>query len=71
MGWSESYYRDFLDQTEREWKARASGLVELADRFFNDLSDGQEHLPLPDEELARCLRLWEGLRDTLRRDFNI
>lgn len=65
MGWSESYYRDYLAQAGWEWRVRVKRFIEEAELFFEELG-GEEATPhIPEDELRACLRLWEELRDRL------
>lgn|GEM_PF-3561635 len=69
MGWSESYYRDYMIQARREWKERVSVFLEEADRFFEELPEAEATCRLRKGEVEECRRLWDELGKRLRRDF--
>ncbi len=67
MGWSETYYRDYLEQQKRDWRERARRFSESADEFFSRLESEKEELGI---DFSRYAALWERMRETLEEDFS-
>ncbi len=67
MGWSESYYRDYLDQALRDWGDRISSFIKVADRFFTEISEAEASIHSPSDEMLECLRLWDEIKERLQK----
>ncbi len=66
MGWSETYYRDYKEQTRLAWERRAQQLLDELDLFALQVREDADLLGL---EAATYQELLEGLRDRIREDF--
>ncbi len=65
MGWSESYYRDYREQTRLAWERRARRLLEELDLFASRVGEDAGLLGL---DSAAYRDLLGRLRDRIQED---
>lgn len=65
MGWSESYYRDYREQTRLAWERRARRLLEELDLFASRVGEDAGLLEL---DSAVYRDLLGRLRDRIQED---
>ena len=66
MGWSETYYRDYQEQTRLAWERRAQQLLDELDLFDLQVREDADLLGL---EASTYHDLLDRLRDRIRGDF--
>lgn len=66
MGWSETYYRDYREQTRLAWERRAQQVLDELDLFAIQVREDADLLGL---EASAYHELLERLSTRIREDF--